>query len=63
MPVTVSHSRCDLTGVQLSYRDHGGATVPKKPGTIGDSAGFTLTVNPDSLDVTVDSSTGPPGNA
>jgi hypothetical protein len=53
-PVTVPHALCDLTGVALSYPGHGGATVPGRPGTIYNSAGFKLTVHPDTLDVTVD---------
>ena len=28
VPVTISHAACDLTGVAISYRDFGGATVP-----------------------------------
>lgn len=63
VPVTVSHDRCDLTGVQITYRNYGGAYVSKKPGVIATSSGFTLTVQPGSLDVTVDAPSGPPGNA
>jgi hypothetical protein len=29
VPVTISHAKCDLTGVVISYRDYGGATVPR----------------------------------
>lgn len=63
VPVTISHADCDLTGVAISYRDYGGATVPRgRGGTgIGNSSGFTLTVHPGTLDVTVNA-TGTPGN-
>jgi hypothetical protein len=27
VPVTISHAACDLTGVAISYRNRGGATV------------------------------------
>jgi len=54
VPVTVSHAACDLTGVAISYRDFGGATVPHGGGTsIGTSNGFVLTVHSGSLDVTI----------
>ena len=64
VPVTISHSACDLTGVAISYRNRGGATVPHGGGGtgIGNSDGFELTVHSGSLDVTV-SVTGPHGNA
>jgi hypothetical protein len=64
VPVTISHAECDLTGVVISYRDHGGATVPRRGGGtgVGTSSGFRLTVQPGSLDVTVNA-TGVPGNA
>jgi hypothetical protein len=52
-PVTIPHAVCDLTGVALSYPGHGGATVPARPGSIGNSLGFRLTVHPGTLDVTV----------
>jgi len=63
VPVTVSHEACDLTGVLITYRNYAGATVPRGDGgtTIGNSSGFTLTIQPDSLDVTVDA-TGVPGD-
>lgn len=64
VPVTISHAACDLTGVAISYKDFGGATVPHGGGGtgIGNSNGFELTVHPGSLDVTI---TAPPthGNA
>jgi hypothetical protein len=64
VPVTISHAACDLTGVAISYRDFGGATVPRGGGGtgIGNSNGFELTVHSGSLDVTI---TAPPthGNA
>jgi hypothetical protein len=63
VPVTVRHADCDLTGVGLSYRDHGGAYVPRQPGTISNSGGFSLTVHPGTLDVTVHAPKGPAGNA
>jgi hypothetical protein len=63
VPVTISHSACDLTGVAISYRNRGGATVPHGGGTgIGNSDGFELTVHSGSLDVTI-TVTGPHGNA
>ena len=64
VPVTISHVECDLTGVVISYRNYGGATVPRGQGGtgVGTSGGFTLTVHPGTLDVTVNA-TGIPGNA
>jgi hypothetical protein len=64
VPETISHADCDLTGVTISYRNYGGATVPRGHGGsgIGNSGGFTLTIHPGTLDVTVDA-TGVPGNA
>lgn len=63
VPVTIRHADCDLTGVAISYRDYGGATVPRGGGVgIGNSFGFTLTVAAGSLDVTVSAPAGPPGN-
>jgi hypothetical protein len=64
VPVTISHSACDLTGVAISYRIRGGATVPHGGGGtgIGNSDGFELTVHSGSLDVTI-TVTGPHGNA
>ncbi|HEY7013040.1 MAG TPA: hypothetical protein VH480_09810 [Streptosporangiaceae bacterium] len=61
--MTVSHAECDLTGVTISYRNYGGATVPSGGGGtgIGTSSGFTLTIHPGTLDVTVNA-TGVPGN-
>jgi hypothetical protein len=63
VPVTISHAACDLTGVAISYPGYGGATVPsdRSVGGIGNSLGFTLTVHPGTLDVTVNA-TGSPGN-
>lgn len=61
VPVTIPHADCDLTGVEITYPGHGGATVPHDSGTIGNSLGFTLTVDPSTYDVTV-SASGPPGN-
>ncbi len=63
VPVTVSHAACDLTGVAISYRDFGGATVPHGGGgtSIGNSNGFDLAVHSGSLDVTI-TVTGLPGN-
>jgi hypothetical protein len=62
VPVTIRHAACDLTGVAVSYRNRGGATVPRSPGGIGNSDGFDLEVKPGSLDVTI-TVTGPHGNA
>jgi hypothetical protein len=64
VPVTISHAACDLTGVAISYRNRGGATVPHGGGRtgIGNSDGFELTVHSGSLDVTI-TVTGPHGNA
>jgi hypothetical protein len=55
VPVTISHAACDLTGVAISYKDFGGATVPHGGGGtgIGNSNGFELTVHSGSLDVTI----------
>src|SRR5947207_9992085 len=64
VPVTIPHAACDLTGVAISYRDRGGATVPRGGGGtgIGNSGGFELTVHHGTLDVTI-TVIGPPGNA
>jgi hypothetical protein len=64
VPVTISHAACDLTGVAISYKNYGGATVPHGGGgtSIGNSGGFELTVHLGSLDVTI-AATGTPGNA
>jgi hypothetical protein len=63
VPVTISHAACDLTGVAISYPGYGGAAVPRGRGGIGisNSLGFTLTVHPGTLDVTVNA-TGSAGN-
>lgn len=63
VPVTISHAECDLTGVTISYRNYGGATVPSGGGGtgIGTSSGITLTIHPGTLDLTVNA-TGVPGN-
>jgi len=61
VPVTVPHAVCDLTGVALSYPGRGGATVPRRPSGIGNSKGFRLSVDPHTLDVTIEV-TGHPGN-
>jgi hypothetical protein len=63
VPVTISHAACDLTGVVITSPGYGGATVPRGRGGIGigNSLGFTLTVHPGTLDVTVNA-TGTPGN-
>jgi hypothetical protein len=55
VPVTISHAACDLTGVAISYKDFGGATVPHGGGgtSIGNSNGFELAVHSGSLDVTI----------
>ena len=55
VPVTISHAACGLTGVGISYRDFGGATVPHGGGgtSIGTSNGFELSVRSGSLDVTI----------
>jgi hypothetical protein len=62
VPVTIPYAACDLTGVAVSYRNRGGATVPHTAGGIGNSDGFDLEVQPGSLDVTI-TVTGPHGNA
>ena len=62
VPVTVRHADCNLTGVVITYRRYGGATVPSEGTSVGTSSGFTLTVHPGTLDVTINA-TGPPGNA
>jgi hypothetical protein len=61
VPVTVRHADCDLTGVVITYRRYGGATVPGDGTSVGTGTGFTLTVHPGTLDVTINA-TGPPGN-
>jgi hypothetical protein len=54
VPATIPHALCDLRGVQLSYPGHGGATVPSRGGLgIGNSLGFCLEVDSETLDVTV----------
>lgn len=54
VPVTIPHALCDLRGVHLSYPGHGGATVPSQGGVgIGNSLGFRLEVDSETLDVTV----------
>ena len=53
-PVTIPHAWCDLTGVVLSYPEHGGATVPAEAGGVANSMGFLLEVHAGTLDVTVD---------
>ena len=62
VPVTVRHADCNLTGVVITYRRYGGATVPSEGTSVGTSSGFTLTVHPGTLDVTINA-TGPPGNS
>jgi hypothetical protein len=62
VPVTIPHATCDLTGVIITVPGYGGATVPGRAIQIGNSAGFTLTVHPRTLDVTIMAS-GIPGNA
>jgi len=63
VPETISHAKCDLTGVLITYKSYNGAYVPRRgiKGTIGSSTGFTLTVHSNG-DVTVNA-TGEPGNA
>ena len=61
VPVTVRHTDCNLTGVVITYRRYGGATVPGDGTSVGNSSGFTLTVHSGTLDVTINA-TGPPGN-
>jgi len=53
VPVTISHAACDLTGVAISYRDFGGATVPHGGGGTSNAtnSGLMLTVQSGSLDV------------
>ena len=62
VPVTIRHADCDLTGVLITYRGYGGAIVPSGSTSVGTSSGFTLTIHPGTLDVTVNA-TGSPGNA
>lgn len=62
VPVTIRHADCDLTGVVITYRGYGGATVPIGGISVGTSSGFSLTIHPGTLDVTVNA-TGPPGNS
>jgi hypothetical protein len=62
VPITISHAKCDLTGVLITYKNYSGAYVPRRgvKGTIGSSTGFTLTVHSNG-DVTVNA-TGEPGS-
>ena len=62
VPVTIRHADCDLTGVVITYRGYGGATVPSGSSSVGTSSGFSLTIHPGTLDVTVNA-TGSPGNS
>lgn len=62
VPITIPHADCDLTGVTISAPGRGGATVPRISGSVGTSSGLTLTIQPGTLDVTVNA-TGAPGNA
>src|SRR5215467_8026816 len=62
VPVTVRHADCNLTGVVITYQRYGGAVVPGDGTSVGTSSGFTLTVHPGTLDVTINA-TGPPGNS
>jgi hypothetical protein len=62
VPLTIRHALCDLRGVRVTYRGHGGATVPFQGGVgIGNSRGFRLEVDSETLDVTI-TVTGVPGN-
>lgn len=62
IPVTISHADCDLAGVTISYPGYGEATVARSGETgSGNSSGLTVTVQPQTLDVTV-TVTGAPGN-
>jgi hypothetical protein len=62
VPVTIPHALCDLRGVRLTYPGRGGGTVPAQGGVgIGNSPGFRLEVDSQTLDVTV-KVTGVPGN-
>jgi hypothetical protein len=61
VPVTVRHAACDLTGVALSYPGHGGATIPRTPSGVGNSKGFRLSVDPCTLDVTIEVTGSPAG--
>jgi hypothetical protein len=47
----------------ITYRDYGGAVVPRDGGgtSIGNSSGFRMTIQPGSLDLSVNA-TGVPGN-
>lgn len=67
VPVTIPRALCDLRGVRLTYPGHGGATVPSHGGVgIGNSLGFRLVVDAETLDVTITVTgpkvTGVPGN-
>lgn len=62
VPVTIRHKDCDLTGVTVSVARRGGAVVGAKPGGVGNSQGFTLTVAKHTLDVTINAR-GPVGDA
>ncbi len=62
VPVTIPHAKCDLTGVVITYPPYAGATVPSGGISVYNSTGFSLTVDPGTLNVTVNAK-GPPGNA
>ncbi|MGH9067703.1 MAG: hypothetical protein ACRD0J_09480 [Acidimicrobiales bacterium] len=62
VPVTVRHAVCDLTGALITYKGYGGAYVTIQGGSIANSSGLTLTVDPHTHDLTV-TVTGIPGNA
>ena len=62
VPVTIPHAQCDLTGVVITYPPYAGATVPRGGISVANSSGFSLTVDPGTLNVTVNAK-GPPGNA
>lgn len=63
VPITVRHADCDLTGVTVSYKRHGGAVVGAKPGGVANSGSFSMVIHHRTLDVTIDSAKGPAGNA
>jgi len=53
-PVIVPHALCDLTGVRLTYPGRGGCIVPQPGCGTGNSMGLIVSVDGDTLDVTVE---------
>jgi hypothetical protein len=63
VPVVIRHADCDLTGVQITYRNYGGTTIGSDPGGVGMSSGLQVEVAVHTLDVSIRAPKGGPGNA